>query len=469
MAKKRRAKKRKLKKIEKVQKARKVALEKKVNETFKERKVGKPSLQSTNVPEEHRKLVVPGPTPKPLKKETAYSRAAPPVPPPQLLDLIYNFLEDFEYIKAAHDVRTENQERPGHNTQQWKRTSDRLPNLIEVFLQWQEQNPGGGKSLSGDDLAPKQTEGMTVGVYSAEPQNTSNKSAMEEMKTRKIPSIESSNASSSEVGSIDEMSIDRDANVQPLCVAKPVKKRKITDISSAELKSEGESSNSDEEHSCATSSRSESHSSSESEGSSSDISRDAPAKKRTKIDIEVSRHQKSNSRTSLSKLVSSEASSSAVTSQTSSDEESCSNGPRSDDANSGGKEPKAQNTPDYPAQKRSDTTAVNGHSDSSVTLPVKNDDEPATENYRSAMSEKVKKIKKPATPFSRIPNDLKVEQKFSSNEYRPYDYADRAHKDLSITKGKGFTKEKNKKKRGQKFRGGTIDINGGGRAIKFDD
>lgn len=54
-----------------------------------------------------------------------------------------------------------------------------------------------------------------------------------------------------------------------------------------------------------------------------------------------------------------------------------------------------------------------------------------------------------------------------SNAYRSYDYADRAYNDLSVTRGKGFTKEKNKKKRGS-YRGGAIDISGG-KSFKFDD
>jgi len=54
-----------------------------------------------------------------------------------------------------------------------------------------------------------------------------------------------------------------------------------------------------------------------------------------------------------------------------------------------------------------------------------------------------------------------------SNAYQSYEYAERAYKDLSVTRGKGFTKEKNKKKRGS-YRGGAIDISGG-KAFKFDD
>ncbi|QSS57465.1 hypothetical protein I7I53_11652 [Histoplasma capsulatum var. duboisii H88] len=54
-----------------------------------------------------------------------------------------------------------------------------------------------------------------------------------------------------------------------------------------------------------------------------------------------------------------------------------------------------------------------------------------------------------------------------SNAYIPYAYAERAYKDLSVTRGKGFTKEKNKKKRGS-YRGGLIDI-GPGKSFKFED
>jgi hypothetical protein len=70
-------------------------------------------------------------------------------------------------------------------------------------------------------------------------------------------------------------------------------------------------------------------------------------------------------------------------------------------------------------------------------------------------------------PFSRIPKDIKVDERLASNAYVPYDYAQRAHQDLIVTKGKGFTKEKNKKKRGS-YKGGYIDVQGK-KGIKFDD
>src|SRR2546423_819214 len=60
-----------------------------------------------------------------------------------------------------------------------------------------------------------------------------------------------------------------------------------------------------------------------------------------------------------------------------------------------------------------------------------------------------------------------TEDSFISNKYQNYDYAERAYKDLSVTRGKGFTKEKNKKKRGS-YRGGAIDTSGG-KSFKFED
>ena len=68
--------------------------------------------------------------------------------------------------------------------------------------------------------------------------------------------------------------------------------------------------------------------------------------------------------------------------------------------------------------------------------------QPATQKEQAAYE------KKQNVPWSRIPQDQQVDQRFGSNKYVSYDYADRAYKDLSVTKGKGFTKEKNKKKRG---------------------
>ena len=70
------------------------------------------------------------------------------------------------------------------------------------------------------------------------------------------------------------------------------------------------------------------------------------------------------------------------------------------------------------------------------------------------------------TPLAQL-SALATADSHVSNAYVSYEYADRAYNDLSVTRGKGFTKEKNKKKRGS-YRGGPIDISGG-KGFKFDD
>ncbi|KAI9877942.1 MAG: hypothetical protein M1830_002386 [Pleopsidium flavum] len=126
----------------------------------------------------------------------------------------------------------------------------------------------------------------------------------------------------------------------------------------------------------------------------------------------------------------------------------------------------SESTP--PPKKKSTSTGTtkrkskskDKHSSSTPTATITT--APTNDNREST-----KYIKKQNTPFSRIPQDTQVDPRVASNAYVPYDYAERAHRDLVVTKGKGFTKEKNKKKRGS-YRGGMIDVDGR-KGIKFDD
>ncbi|KAL8769082.1 MAG: hypothetical protein Q9209_004868 [Squamulea sp. 1 TL-2023] len=104
----------------------------------------------------------------------------------------------------------------------------------------------------------------------------------------------------------------------------------------------------------------------------------------------------------------------------------------------------------------------------STTTTIKEETSPVTGTITSTTTTTTKKGPKPkGVSFTRIPSDTLIPASLASNAYQPYDYAERAHQDLSVTKGKGFTKEKNKKKRGS-YRGGMIDV-GPGRAIRFED
>jgi SRP40, C-terminal domain len=61
--------------------------------------------------------------------------------------------------------------------------------------------------------------------------------------------------------------------------------------------------------------------------------------------------------------------------------------------------------------------------------------------------------------FSRINSNVAVDPGVASNEYNAgeHNYGAQAHKDLIVTRGEGFRKEKQKKKRGS-YRGGLIDF-----------
>ncbi|QIW96633.1 hypothetical protein AMS68_002151 [Peltaster fructicola] len=165
---------------------------------------------------------------------------------------------------------------------------------------------------------------------------------------------------------------------------------------------------------------------------------------------------------------------SVSSSEVSSDSESSSESESDSDSSSDGEEVSTAPV----VVKKSGTTKSKVSDDdseaSSATLvaePAKADDNGGMHPARASrmtpgINTPLDKSKKNNVPFSRIPKDTFVDPRFASNAYVFYDYADRAHQDLIVTKGKGFTKEKNKKKRGS-YRGGMIDTTPKG--IKFDD
>ena len=114
--------------------------------------------------------------------------------------------------------------------------------------------------------------------------------------------------------------------------------------------------------------------------------------------------------------------------------------PRTDSATSSS-ETLGADSPVIKSEHTNTFASVNGemHPDRAQRMPATNH-KPKKEIAREKKGEQV--------PFSRIPTNTKVDPRFASNSYVPYDYADRAYKDLSVTRGKDFTKEKNKKKRG---------------------
>jgi SRP40, C-terminal domain len=107
------------------------------------------------------------------------------------------------------------------------------------------------------------------------------------------------------------------------------------------------------------------------------------------------------------------------------------------------------------------SSATSSSSEDSNTAPPKT---PASTTTKHAEVKKYKGAK--PTPLAEKSKAQDADL-HPSNRYQSYSYADKAYKDLSVTRGKGFTKEKNKKKRGS-YRGGAIDTSGG-KAFKFED
>ncbi|ORX90377.1 hypothetical protein K493DRAFT_230804 [Basidiobolus meristosporus CBS 931.73] len=100
----------------------------------------------------------------------------------------------------------------------------------------------------------------------------------------------------------------------------------------------------------------------------------------------------------------------------------------------------------------------------------------ATPNKRPAESDETPKSKRtPNTPFCRIKDEDVVfhDERLMDNTFMSKggslgSYGHKAHNDLIVTRGKGFTKEKNKKKRGS-YRGGKIDLESHSIKFNFDE
>lgn len=109
------------------------------------------------------------------------------------------------------------------------------------------------------------------------------------------------------------------------------------------------------------------------------------------------------------------------------------------------------------------SSSTSGTSGSEPDIP------PVAKKEKSHKSGAVQKQKgaRPTPLAAAAQSAVALNEIHPSNKYVPYNYADRAYNDLSVTRGKNFTKEKNKKKRGS-YRGGTIDTSSG-KGFRFED
>lgn len=435
-------------------------------------------------------------------------------PPPVLLDLVDDFLGEWGFEKAVHGIRLEMQKRErvtkfGHAI--WKGCAGHRAKLVDMWEHFEREHPSKGVKVDG-----KQQTNGDVEIRAKKGKKTKEETVRNGKQASTIPESNLSEppSESSNDDSEDEGSLDSDAEFEKNMVVAATKKpatpapspaaglkRKASSSASSSSESDPSSnsssssgSSSKEQHESkkpklgvnrsmmngkkAVSRGKDSSSSSSDDSSSSTSSSDSDSDSDSKrIDTKATASSRAHSTKKVASS-SSKSSSASLSSSSSSDEEGPSSALK-----------QAHRTVTAPSAVAAATTVpiaptsgAPASSKDTLLVPAQTVSNSSTHGKRKrgdlttttlpatavpATEANLQQLKRQNIPFSRIPADQYVDPKLSSNKYVPYDYADAAHRDLVVTKGKGFTKEKNKKKRGS-YRGGIIDTMGG-KGIKFED
>lgn len=421
---------------------------------------------------------------KATKKESAPATSTASTgsaPPAHLVDLVENFLSDQGFEKAHREFKKHRAEKG------WKSEADKKKkqkkehhSLVSVFQTWE--------TFSSKDSTPaaiKEEIVKVTNVSSSESDSSSDSSSdsdsdsdsSEDVDMADAPAVEqeddSSSSSSSSSSSDSDSDSDSDDESEKVAAPAPaagtsnIRKRKAASESSNSSSSESDSDSSSEDEkpkakkvktvkAAASSSDSDSSSSDSESDSSSDDEAPATAAK------------------------DSAASGSSSDSSSDSDSDSSSDSedevaakvplPDSDDSSSSDSDSDSE---DVKTKKEPNDKSNGTGSDTSATLdktspeyaPLPPNPDPTT--FKQNNRGKNGGNRPQNEPFSRIKKDVYVDPNLTSNAYIEDGYGQRAHEDLIVTRGKGFTKEKNKKKRGA-YRGGPLDINRS-QSFKFDD
>ncbi|KAL9091661.1 MAG: hypothetical protein Q9165_004737 [Trypethelium subeluteriae] len=418
-----------------------------------------------------------------------------------LILLVHTFLQNNHYDKATRALTKESQFQSASTS--FDGATQGLPDLAELYSFWAKQHKPDHNNSKSQESRSSAEAGASDDEESdtSRDEDTDGKDSAENDPRTESESDSESDSEESSSSSVEGSEVDKVTSSKTLKDSEATKKRSQPPSSSSNSFSESASS---------------SESSSESESHSAD--EEAPTKKRKLVEADKqilagtddqasssestsdSGDESDGSASTSGKSVSGSSSlseqeqdekasdedsrSETSTSDSDSDSDSNSNKSSEDESDS---LPDSQRVPPKVEANPSRTTLGRYASDSAASAssstlkgsPVKSTEPPELSDMRPP---KRKREDPPATspsfsnpqklnkhdkqPFSRVPKDTQVDPRFASNKYVPYDYADRAYQDLSVTKGKGFTKEKNKKKRGS-YRGGAIDTTPKG--IKFDD
>ncbi|OTB13315.1 hypothetical protein K445DRAFT_320165 [Daldinia sp. EC12] len=431
-------------------------------------------------------------------------------PPDQLMDLVESFLSD-QGFDNAHREFQKHREKKGWKSQNAGKQKDKTHHsLVSVFQTWETFS-----SQANTPVIPKDDPIRKITKVSSSSSSSDSDSSDES-------SSESSSSSDSDSDSDDSKDVAMaDA---PVDDESSSSESSSSDDSDSDSDSESDSDSDDEKETAAkkttgiaknggnplkrkAASDSESSSESDSDDDMSDSSSEDERPQTKKAKTKASSDESSSSSSSESSNEESsddEDDNKAKKSKRSqvNDESSSSESDSDSDSDSDSSDSKSDEEPkvdlkaaaavplpesdsssdssseseDEKPERPSKGPALNGAgSDTSVTLdkaspeftsasypPLPPDPVTSKANNRGKNGAKAQN-----QPFSRIRKDITIDPRLSSNAYVSHGYGEKAHQDLIVTKGKGFTKEKNKKKRGS-YKGGPLDIHNS-RSIKFED
>ncbi|KAM3465124.1 hypothetical protein NHJ6243_001923 [Beauveria neobassiana] len=374
------------------------------------------------------------PSTRTMGKKGGSTAVAAPAAPALLMDIVERFLKDHAFTDAHKAFRAQRKEK-GLVTKD-KDIAVAGPTLVEVFAWWQRAAAKSDEdSADSSDSSESSDSSDDDENDSSDEEEVTKKQEVTKSLKRKAPESDSDSSEEDSDSDLSDSSDDEKEDKEE----KPQAKKQKTMIT---IKL-GESDN-----------KMDIDSASDSDSDSSDLDSDSVSDSDSDSDSDSESDSDSDSSSSE---VEKAAAVSLPSSDSSSADSSSADSSSDSDLSSSSSEDEAKPR----AKKVKKEKSTKDSSDSSVTLdrasPVAEPPLPPAPVAKRKQNE----------PFSRIPKNIKVDARFASNEWVPMDYSQRAHEDLIITKGKGFTKAKNKMKKGS-FRGGVIDITEK-KAVYFED
>ncbi|KAI0878638.1 hypothetical protein GGS24DRAFT_368026 [Hypoxylon argillaceum] len=434
-----------------------------------------------------------------IAKHSKSSTSTAPKPPPQLMDLVESFLSDQGFDAAHREFKKHRTTKAWKGHSAGKSSAKEHHSLVSIFQSWETF---ASKDSTPNAIAQVTTVSSNSDSSDSESENDSDSDSSDkssdddDVAMADAPASESSSSDSSSESESESDEEEEEATTSKPPTSKIIPAKSTPAIKSLKRKadSDSDSSSSDsdsDEHTSSSNSKSDknkpqskklktqdsSDESSSSESSSASTSSDDSSDEETDEEAKPKKTKEAQSTIDSSSESESDDSSSSSESDSDSEDEVEAAAkvplPASDSESSSESESESEVKEEKSKTKVKGNTTDKAASDSSVTLekaspefaPLPPDPSKFKANNRGQNGTTPKRTQN--QPFSRISKDVQVDPRLSSNAYVSHGYGEQAHRDLIVTKGRGFTKEKNKKKRGS-YKGGPLDVQTS-RSFKFDD